>query len=34
VDGPPASTDECRRGAPVTWGIAVARCSRRLKTQK
>ena len=31
VDGAPTFTGECRRGAPVMWKMAAARCSRRLK---
>ena len=34
VDGAQTFTDQCRRGAPVIWAMAAARCSRRLKTQK
>lgn len=34
VDGAPALTDEYGRGVPVMQVVAVARCSRRLKTQK
>ena len=34
VDGPPTFTEQCRRGAPVMWGIAAARCSQRLKRQE
>ena len=34
VDGAQTFTDQCRRGAPVIWAMAAARCLRRLKTQK
>ncbi len=34
VDGAQTFTDKCRRGTPVIWVIAAARCSRRLETQK
>jgi len=33
ADGAQKFTDERRRGAPVMWEMAAARCSRRLKTQ-
>jgi len=34
VEGAPTVTDQRGRGAPVMRGMAAARCSRRLKTQK